>query len=306
MKKGARAAVAASMIAVASTAGAAEACWTPKELAAARIRDVQTIMMVGALQCSAQGYNTAFGYDRFVTRHRAGLVEANDVLKNHFIRQTVSSTGQRDYDGFATALANGHSAESGDMRNYCDRVDSLVRKAVSLHGDELADFAAGVSERPLGVGEDCGRAVIAQNDALPPPRIREEDVERPQQVAVAVTVNPPPVTDPVAVPVQVAVVATPEVATAPVQVAVATTPEPVQVAVVDDGAAVRQATAALQQATAALQAAMAAQQSRPVVSQVSMPANPPASAGPRGATVAPVVLAPEPVVLPPDVLRFVG
>ena len=263
MKLGTRAACAVSMIALVGTASASEVCWTPKELAAARVRDVQTIMMVGALQCSAQGYNTAFGYDRFVTRHRAELVEANDVLKRHFMRQAASSTGQRDYDAFATAMANGHSAESGDMRNYCDRVDSLVRSAVSVRGDELAAFTADVSERPLGVGEDCGRAEIATNDALPPPR--DDEVLRPQQVAVAVTVTTPP--------------AAPEPIAAVVEQVAAVEPAP-QVAPVADDAAVRQATAALQQATAALQAAIAAQQARPAVSQASVQSSPPASAGP--------------------------
>ncbi len=311
-----RAACAVTMMACAGVASASEACWTPKELAAARVRDLQTIMMVGALQCSAQGYNTAFGYDRFVNRHRAELVDSNDTLKHHFMRQAASSTGERDYDGFATAMANAHSARSNDMRHFCERVDSLVRTAVSVRGDELSEFAATVSERPLGVGEDCGRAMVAEADALPPPRdeardyarVEERDYTRDdqrgdepprQQVAVAVTIAPPPAARVAEAAIEPAVV--------PAQASVA---QPVAIKVADDSA-VRQATAALQQATAALQAAIAAQAAsqQPAVSQVSVTttsdAQGPDRAGPRRATVTPHVLAPEPVVAP-EVMQFVG
>ena len=316
-------------------ASASESCWTPKELEAARVRDVQTIMMVGALQCSAQGYNTSFGYDRFVTRHRAELVSYNDTLKHHFMRQAASSAGERDYDGFATKLANSHSIESTDMRNYCARVDSLVRASIAVQGDELGSFSATVSERPAGVGEDCGRAVVAAADAPFAPRaVREREDDRgpgPYEVADARD-YPPPSPPPAAEDrgpsvFEMAAAEAPlarddrdgrderaldardergvEVAErdrdfrdAPVEVA-RRAPEPVA-APQETDAALRQATAALQQATLALQAAMT--QRQPTAARA---VSAPASAGPRRATVAPVVLAPEPVMLP-DSSQFVG
>lgn len=193
MNIGMKAASAAAMMAFAVSASASDVCWTPKELDAARVRDVQTIMMVGALHCSAQGYNTSFGYDRFVTRHRADLVASNDTLKNHFMRSAAASAGQRDYDSFVTRLANSHAIEAQDMSRYCARVDSLVRSAVSVPGEELAAFAADVTDSPAGVGETCRRSEIAAIDV--PVAARDEDLPRGRsryEVAAEREALPPP------------------------------------------------------------------------------------------------------------------
>jgi hypothetical protein len=292
-----KAACAAATLALASQAAAGPACWTPREVESARVRDLQTIMMVGALRCSAAGYNTAFGYDRFVVRHRAELARHNDVLKAHFYNAGGRQAGNRDYDAFTTALANAHSSGSDDMRGYCDRVDWLVRTAASTPSDELVLFAEEISERPHGVGETCPagddrRGPLAAAP-LPPALPPVEAVTPPVQVAAAPaepaapepTVQTAAAVEPVATPVQDAVVPAPA----------------------DTAEALKAATAALKAATAALEAAMAARpapDAKPIPASASEPVRP-AATGPRRAPVTPTVLEPSPVV-PPEVTSYVG
>lgn len=292
-----KAACAAASLALATGAAASPTCWTPQEIEAARVRDLQTIMMVGALRCSAAGYNTAFGYDRFVVRHRSALVQHNETLKNYFIR-TAGRGGQRGYDSFTTALANAHSSESSDMRSYCDRVDSLVRASLTVQPGDLVFFAEEVSERPFGVGETCAAGEARQGPVVTAAVAQPAVEAAPAPQPVVAEAAPAPAAELPAVRPAVA-----EAAAMP-----AAEPQPAVAEVVrpDPNEALRQATAALHAATVALQAAMEAQ-AAPAPRPVSAPVPAaPAQAGPKRAPVTPTVLEPSPVVLPADATQFVG
>src|SRR5690606_30503941 len=91
-----------------ATPAAAQNCWNGAAVKAAKVRDLQTLLMVGALQCRSTEYDVLGHYNRFVKAHRATITAHNDVLKTHFVRAGKA----RDYDRFTTAMANGHSAGS--------------------------------------------------------------------------------------------------------------------------------------------------------------------------------------------------
>lgn len=150
---------AALLCVTASTiASAQEMCWTQKELAAARVRDLQSVLMVGALQCRASGHDILAEYNRFVVAGRTTITRQNDVLKARFVRLHGPREGQRVYDRFTTALANDHSANA--VGGFCADMAILAAEATraaaaGYSSDALELVAERIGERPFGVGDTC-------------------------------------------------------------------------------------------------------------------------------------------------------
>lgn len=135
-----RAAGAALMIAF--TFGQAQAaasdCWSAQEISAAKVRDLQTMLMVAGLRCRGTGTDVLAGYNRFVSVHRTAIVEVNNRLKGHFNAAYGAAEGQRSYDRFTTALANAYGAGAegaGDCANMAELAQdaSAVSGPVALH-----------------------------------------------------------------------------------------------------------------------------------------------------------------------------
>src|SRR3546814_9234714 len=83
-------------------------CWQASEVAAAKVRDLQTRMMVAGLQWRGYGPEMLATYNRFVVVHRTSIQRDNRVLRARFIRSDGRSDGQRGYDRYTTALANAY------------------------------------------------------------------------------------------------------------------------------------------------------------------------------------------------------
>ena len=128
----------AAAAAVLTTAGAAPAqaamsCWNESEVAAARIRDLQSRLMVDALRCRAYGIDILGAYNEFVRANRATIQAANSVIMAQF-NDGFGRAGQTEYDRFTTALANsyGGDATSGES---CAEAASVAAEAVAAGGD---------------------------------------------------------------------------------------------------------------------------------------------------------------------------
>lgn len=125
----------------------AENCWYPHEMRAAQLRDFQSMLMVGTLQCKGANSGAVESYNRFVTKQR-GLLDANNyVLKAHFLREEGIEKGGAAYDGYATSLANNRAARLGDPA-FCPTVDTFVTLAEAASAPELQRLAEMVSEAP--------------------------------------------------------------------------------------------------------------------------------------------------------------
>lgn len=169
-KMGLLAAVAGLTVA-ALPAQASAACWQDHEVSAAKVRNLQSMLMVAALQCSGPNFRTSEHYDNFVRQNRSTLVGHNDALKSYFMRAHGIRDGQRAYDAFTTALANSHSDYAmATGASFCHTADSLVRLAATSTGEDLLILASNVSERPFGVGDYCSESapVLAGLAPLPP------------------------------------------------------------------------------------------------------------------------------------------
>lgn len=133
-----------------ATPAAAQNCWNGEAVKAAKVRDLQTLLMVGALQCRSTQYDVLGNYNRFVKAHRTTISAHNDVLKTHFIR-----TGKaRDYDRFTTAMANGHSAEAANPA-FCRETAALAEEVAGLGRAEVEAIADKLFVSPKGVGRTC-------------------------------------------------------------------------------------------------------------------------------------------------------
>jgi hypothetical protein len=151
--RGALGLVAAALV-CAQPASAAMSCWDEHETEAAKIRDLQSRLMVATLRCRAIGIDVLTAYNDFVRVNRSALQEANGLIKAQF-DQGYGSEGPSFYDRFTTALANEYGADATDGA-VCDETEAIAAEAAAAEGDvallvDLADRTGRSPELPGGV-----------------------------------------------------------------------------------------------------------------------------------------------------------
>jgi hypothetical protein len=151
---------AAAALTVVSPANAA--CWSAEHADAARVRDLQTFLMVETLRCSAVGFNISRQYNAFVRGNRAAIGQANDKLKTFFIKSSGPVYGQTAYDRFTTRLANTYGA-SPTSADTCDSARSVAEEAAQMENDSegLMMIADRQGLDPALPGGLCGRNSMA-------------------------------------------------------------------------------------------------------------------------------------------------
>lgn len=134
-------AAAIAALGIVLTAGQAQAaandCWSAQEISAAKVRDLQTMLMVAGLRCRTSGIDVLAGYNRFVVINRSAIIEANSRLKLHFSSAYGAVEGQRSYDRFTTALANAYGA-GGSGAGDCNDMADLAEDAAAARGSMAA------------------------------------------------------------------------------------------------------------------------------------------------------------------------
>jgi hypothetical protein len=134
MKRGGLLAAASAMLCVSMPANAMMGCWNPTQVAAAKVRDLQSRLMVATLRCQALGADVTPAYNRFVRANRETIQGANAVLLAQFRSGFGGSQGETQYDRFATALANVYGGDSTDA-GVCAETASLADEAAAAAGD---------------------------------------------------------------------------------------------------------------------------------------------------------------------------
>jgi hypothetical protein len=134
-------------------AHASMACWNQKQVAAAKIRDLQSRLMVATMRCNAMGVDVLPAYNNFVRTNRSTIQKANGVLKDQFAAG-YGARGQAEYDKFATALANAYGADPTNV-SICRETASVASEAVAARGDterllEIADTMGATPRLPGG------------------------------------------------------------------------------------------------------------------------------------------------------------
>ena len=193
----------------------AAGCWQADEVRAARVRDVQTELMVGALMCRADDRLIAH-YNAFMGANSETFKHDSLKLKMHFMRTAGMAGGMVGYDRFVTTLANTQSEHARAMGHaFCDSAESIMEVAANATPAQLEELASAADQLPAGVvrceGEGAPVRVAAMLPA-PAPAVETvttttvEDVDVPADGAVPAALPVAAVAaDPVVAPVPVAV-----------------------------------------------------------------------------------------------------
>jgi hypothetical protein len=123
----------AGMMCVATPAQATMQCWNPTQVAAAKVRDLQSRLMVATLRCQAMGVDVAAAYNRFLGANRSTIQGANAVLLAQF-QTGFGRQGLVHYDRFATSLANIYG-DDATSPSICGDTVVLAQEAAAANGD---------------------------------------------------------------------------------------------------------------------------------------------------------------------------
>lgn len=132
------------------------ACWDQNQIAAAKIRDLQSRLMVATMRCLAMGMDVLPAYNEFVRANRSTIQDANGLIKAQFKAGFGDALAQKSYDSFTTSLANAYGAEATSAE-ICEKTAELASEAVAAGGDiaRLLDIADRVGSAPELPGGRC-------------------------------------------------------------------------------------------------------------------------------------------------------
>jgi hypothetical protein len=161
---------AAILVANSVPASATAGCWNDTQLAAAKVRDLQSRLMVASLRCQAIGVEVVASYNQFVEANRETIQGANAVILAQF-RTGYGSDAQTQYDRFVTALANiyGDDATSSAV---CEDTAAIAVDAAAAQGDigrllaieDRLGFAAQVPGGQCGISFASSREATGAGD----------------------------------------------------------------------------------------------------------------------------------------------
>jgi hypothetical protein len=163
MHKGVKSAAATVALAATITAIPAQAaCWTDQEVSAAKVRDLETMLMVASLRCRLSGQNFIGEYNRLIRSSRPALTAVNDTLRAHFIASNGPRGGLDSYDRYVTSIANryGGGAAGLDCRDMASILSAANAEGGSAAG--LARLADDAGVEPVITGGTCGLTVASR------------------------------------------------------------------------------------------------------------------------------------------------
>jgi hypothetical protein len=140
---------------IAEPAHAATDCWNPTQVAAAKIRDLQSRLMVATMRCRAMGIDVLPVYNDFVRTNRTTIQAANTVIKARFTT-SFAVRGQFEYDHFTTMLANAYGADATSA-DICRETEARAREAIAADGDadRLLEIVGSMGPTPYLPGGLC-------------------------------------------------------------------------------------------------------------------------------------------------------
>ncbi|WP_052730160.1 hypothetical protein [Sphingomonas sp. SRS2] len=150
-------------VAVLSAVSPANAgCWSADHASAARVRDLQTFLMVETLRCQAMGFNISADYNAFVRANRGAIGAANDRIKAFFIGSAGPVYGQTAYDRFTTSLANAYGAARTNADSCATARSTAAEAALMANSHEgLTMIADRQGLNPALPGGRCGQETMA-------------------------------------------------------------------------------------------------------------------------------------------------
>lgn len=115
----------------------AQACWTNAAQDAAKIKHLNTMLMVTALRCRNTADNFLPDYNQFVVKHNSLIGAQNTALRNH-LSATYGARGaegalDRMSIGYANSYGNGHRAmDCRQLKNLAAKLASETHGVVTM------------------------------------------------------------------------------------------------------------------------------------------------------------------------------
>jgi hypothetical protein len=107
----------------------AQACWTNAAQDAAKIKHLNTMLMVTALRCRNTADNFLPHYNRFVAKHNGLIGSQNSVLKSHLAATYGSGGALNALDRMSIGYANSYG--TGHRLMGCSELKELANKLSS-------------------------------------------------------------------------------------------------------------------------------------------------------------------------------
>lgn len=133
----------------------AQACWTTAAQDAAKIKHLNTMLMVTALRCRNTADNFLPQYNRFVAKHNALIGSQNSLLKSHLAKSYGARGAEGALDRLSIGFANGYG--NGHASLGCQELKQLATSlATENHGVATMVAAAdNVVDRASWSGASC-------------------------------------------------------------------------------------------------------------------------------------------------------
>ncbi len=129
-----------AMLAAALTSVPAQAkCWRADEVRAAKVRDMETMLMVSALRCRTGADDFMARYNGFVVASRPALSAVNTTLRGHYEATMPKAAALNAYDKFVVRIANRYGGGVAGLD--CADMASIL-EAVTNEGATLEAMAA--------------------------------------------------------------------------------------------------------------------------------------------------------------------
>lgn len=145
-----------SLLSLAQAASAqTQPCWTSETIGAARVREMEVMVMAVGLRCRSLGYDITGTLEKFRTVQKNTILQADNKLRAHY-GATKSKAGKVEYDRFLTRLGNSYGAGSTDARTC--KMFELVAEELgkpNATADSVELLALDLVRDPQIIGERC-------------------------------------------------------------------------------------------------------------------------------------------------------
>ena len=117
----------------------AQACWTSAEQDAAKVANLNMMMMVTALRCRKGPDDFLADYNRFVKNNNPVIGSQNAAVRSHFARIGGAKSADAAMDKFIIAIANSYGG--GHDRLGCGEL-KMVAQELSRTGHNAGSLLA--------------------------------------------------------------------------------------------------------------------------------------------------------------------
>ncbi len=151
------AAVLAATSLVSTMPAQAQSCWGPEAVNAAKLRNLDIMLMVTALRCRMGADNFQPEYYDFSAAHQAELNLANGVLRAQFTGAGIT-VANRALDRMSTSIANSFGMGHPDLG--CHELRQITRDLANTGiSGALLDAADAMVGAPMIPGGSCAMRV---------------------------------------------------------------------------------------------------------------------------------------------------